>query len=64
MSVPDVTRRWHFPEPEGDDWHFDFPFAISAGDAVGICSYLHRIFSSYGEGSVGDFMTEAVELTL
>ena len=64
MSVPDVTRRWRFPEPEGDDWHFDFPFAISAGDAVGICSYLHRVFSSYGEGSVGDFMTEAVELRL
>ena len=64
MSVPDVTRRWHFPEPEGDDWYFDFPFAISAGDAVGICSYLHRVFSSFGEGSVGDFMTETVELRL
>ena len=64
MSVPDVTRRWHFPEPEGDDWHFDFPFTIGASDAAGICSYLHRVFSSYGEGSVGDFMTEAVEFRL
>ncbi len=63
MSVPDVTRRWKFPEPEGDDWHFDFPFTIGNTDALGISAYLHRVFSSYGEGSIGDFMTEEVELT-
>lgn len=64
MSVPDVTRRWKFPDPEGDDWYFDFPFTLGKGDALGICSYLHRVFSSYGEGSVGDFMTEGVHFEL
>ena len=62
MSVPDVTRKWKFPEPDGDDWHFDFPFTIGSADALGVCSYLHRVFSAYGEGSVGDFMTEEVAL--
>jgi hypothetical protein len=62
MSVPDVTRKWKFPEPDGDDWHFDFPFTIARADALGVCSYLHRVFSAYGEGSVGDFMTEEVAL--
>lgn len=61
MSVPDVTRRWTFPEPEGDLWRFDFPFTIGRSDALGVCSYLRRIFAAYGEGSVGDFMTEGVE---
>jgi hypothetical protein len=61
MSVPDVTRRWTFPEPEGDEWRFDFPFTIGRSDALGVCSYLRRIFAAYGEGSVGDFMTEGVE---
>jgi len=61
MSVPDVTRRWEFPDPEGDDWRFDFPFTLGKGDALGSCAYLHRVFSSYGEGSVGDFMTEGVD---
>ena len=61
MSVPDVTRRWEFPEPDGDDWRFDFPFTLGKGDALGSCAYLHRVFASYGEGSVGDFMTEGVE---
>jgi hypothetical protein len=64
LSVPDVTRRWKFPEPEGDDWHFDFPFTIGRRDALGTCAYLYRIFSAYGEGSVGDFMTEGVGLGL
>lgn len=62
MSVPDVTRQWSFPEPDGDDWHFDFPFTIGKVDALGVCSYLYRIFGAYGEGSVGDFMTEDVTL--
>ncbi len=62
MAVPDVTRQWRFPEPDGDDWHFDFPFTIGRADALGMCSYLRRIFRSYGEGSVGDFMTESVAL--
>ncbi|MBI2503222.1 MAG: FtsX-like permease family protein [Candidatus Latescibacteria bacterium] len=61
MSVPDVTRRWTFPEPEGDEWRFDFPFTIGRSDALGVCSYLRRVFAAYGEGSVGDFMTEGVE---
>ncbi len=60
MSVPDVTRRWTFPEPDGDRWQFDFPFTLARNDALGSGAYLHRVFSSYGEGSVGDFMTEGV----
>ena len=64
MAVPDVTRRWEFPPPDGDDWRFDFPFTLGKGDALGSCAYLHRVFSSYGEGSVGDFMTEGVDFHL
>ncbi|MGB1719524.1 MAG: ABC transporter permease, partial [Candidatus Latescibacterota bacterium] len=62
MSVPDVTRRWKFPEPNGDLWTFNFPFTLARNDALGSGAYLHRVFSSYGEGSVGDFMTENVDL--
>ncbi|NKB69155.1 MAG: FtsX-like permease family protein [Candidatus Latescibacteria bacterium] len=61
MSVPDVTRRWSFPDPVGDDWRFDFPFTIGGADALGVCAYLYRVFGAYGEGSVGDFMTEGVQ---
>lgn len=63
MAVPDVTRKWEFPEPEGDDWRFDFPFTVGGTEALGIYTYLTRIFESYGEGSTGAFLTEGVRLS-
>ncbi|MCD6335176.1 MAG: hypothetical protein J7M27_07585 [Candidatus Latescibacteria bacterium] len=63
MAVPDVTRKWEFPEPEGDEWLFDFPFTVGGNEVLGICTYLTRVFESYGEGSVGDFMTEGAQLS-
>jgi len=63
LSVPDVTRRWKFPEPSGDDWFFDFPFTLGGAEVPGIYSYLARVFESYGEGSVGGFLTEEVRLS-
>jgi hypothetical protein len=62
MAVPDVSRRWKFPEPEGDFWYFDFPFTVGGAEALGLYSYLTTVFESYGEGSIGDFVAEDVAL--
>ncbi len=63
MAVPDVTRKWKFPEPQGDDWIFDFPFTVGGAEIVGMYSYLSRVFESYGEGSTGVFVTESVRFS-
>jgi len=63
MAVPDVTRKWKLPDPEGDRWVFDFPFTVGGVEIVGMYAYLSRIFESYGEGSTGGFVAEEVELT-
>lgn len=63
LAVPDVTRRWHFPEPVGDDWRFEFPFTVASADVVGLYSYLTELFRSYGEGSIGDLLAEDVTLS-
>ena len=63
MAVPDVTRRWEFPPPEGDDWVFDFPFTVSGVEILGQFAYLARFLQSYGETSIGAFYTEDVSLT-
>ena len=63
MAVPDVTRKWEFPEPEGDNWVFDFPFTVGGAEVLGMYSYLTRVFESYGEGSVGDFVADNVKFT-
>ncbi|MCK4299800.1 MAG: FtsX-like permease family protein, partial [Planctomycetes bacterium] len=62
MAVPDVSRSWKFPEPEGDFWYFDFPFTVGGAEALGLYSYLTTVFESYGEGSIGDFVAEDVAL--
>jgi hypothetical protein len=63
LAVPDVSRRWVFPEPEGDAWLFDFPFTVGGAEALGLYSYLATVFESYGEGSIGDFVAEDVTLS-
>ncbi|MSS72100.1 MAG: FtsX-like permease family protein [Candidatus Latescibacteria bacterium] len=63
MAVPDVTRKWAFPEPEGDDWRFDFPFTLGATEALGVYTYLARAFEAYGESSIGRFVTGDVRFT-
>jgi ABC-type antimicrobial peptide transport system permease subunit len=63
MAVPDVGREWKFPEPDGDDWSFDFPFTIGSVEVLGMYTYLTKVFESYEEGSLGAFVTENVKLT-
>ena len=63
MAVPDVNRQWSFPDPDGDDWRFEFPFTISRKETLGLCAYLTRFFESYGESTLGSFMTDQVALT-
>ncbi|MBM4041248.1 MAG: FtsX-like permease family protein [Planctomycetes bacterium] len=62
MAVPDVTRRWEFPPPEGDRWQFDFPFTVGGAEILGMYCYLARFLQSYGETSIGAFYTEDVTL--
>lgn len=62
MAVPDVTRQWQFPEPDGDVWRFDFPFTVGGAEVPAIYAYLKVVFDAYGEGSIGDFIARDVEV--
>ncbi len=62
MAVPDVTRQWQFPDPEGDHWKFDFPFTVGGAEVPSMYVYLKVVFDAYGEGSVGDFVARDIEL--
>jgi ABC-type antimicrobial peptide transport system permease subunit len=54
MAVPDVTRKWKFPEPEGDKWNFEFPFTIAGREVLGINTFLWNYFDSYTDESIGN----------
>ncbi|MBI4531532.1 MAG: M28 family peptidase, partial [Candidatus Latescibacteria bacterium] len=62
MAVPDVTRKWKLPPPDGDEWRFEFPFTVGSREVVGLCTFLRGYFESYSEESIGIFYTDAVYL--
>ena len=40
MAVPDVTRKWKLPPPDGDQWDFEFPFTVSGHEVLGFERHL------------------------
>ncbi|MDA0709574.1 MAG: hypothetical protein O3B73_05110, partial [bacterium] len=62
MAVPDVTRRWKLPDPDGDHWHFEFPFTVGGKDVFGLSVFLVDYFESHMGEAMGSFYTEGARL--
>jgi len=63
LAVPDVTRRWKLPKPEGDLLEFDFPFTVGSTDLLGMFMYLAELFKAFRDSSIGSFATDRVRLS-
>ncbi len=63
MAVPDVTRKWKLPTPDGDQWDFEFPFTVSGHEVLGLSVFLIGYFDSYSEESIGTFYTDGAQLS-
>ncbi len=63
MSVPDVTRKWVLPEPQGDKWEFEFPFTVSGFEVLGLTTFLTEYYNSYQDVSLGNFYTGGAVLS-
>ncbi len=63
LAVPDVTRRWKLPKPEGDSLVFDFPFTVGSTDLLGMFMYLTDLFKAFRDSSIGSFSTDRVTLS-
>ncbi|MEE2710183.1 MAG: FtsX-like permease family protein [Gemmatimonadota bacterium] len=62
MTVEDVTRRWEPPQPDGDEWSFDFPFTVNTQETLPLSSYLAHIFRTHEDSSSEDFVTDNTTL--
>ena len=62
MAVPDVTRRWKLPDPDGDRWTFEFPFTVGGSDVFGLSVFLADYFESHSGEAMGAFYTEGALL--
>ncbi len=63
MAVPDITRRWHLPDPEGDRWHILFPFTVGQQEVLGLFAFLTGYFDYHTEESLGTFYTRGARLS-
>ena len=62
IAVPDVVRRWKIPDPDGDVWRFIFPFTANAAAVDSLCGFLHSMFDSYSDESVGELYTDRTRI--
>jgi hypothetical protein len=60
VATPSVQRSWQVPDPEGDTWKIQLPFAVTGNQARGVNGFLAEWFQSYEGYSVGDFITEGI----
>jgi predicted lysophospholipase L1 biosynthesis ABC-type transport system permease subunit len=63
MAVPDVSRRWKFPQPQGNNLIFELPFTVNKKDILPINGFLLSYFRAHTEASLGGFYTEKVTLS-
>ena len=62
MAVPDVTRQWVLPPPEGDEWRFEFPFTLPRREVAGLYRFFHYFFASHEDQSIAEFYTSGTTL--
>jgi len=60
LSVPDESKKMKLPRPEGDVWEFDFPFTVSAAEALGLNAFIYDYFDSHKEDSGGVFCADSL----
>jgi hypothetical protein len=60
VATPSVQRSWQVPDPQGDEWKIQLPFAVTGNQARGVNGFLAEWFQSYEGYSVGDFITEGI----
>jgi hypothetical protein len=61
VATPAVDRTWRVPDPDGDIWRIELPFAVTGSQAKGINGFLMEWFKSFEQQSVGDFLTQDVQ---
>jgi len=60
VATPAIERRWHVPDPVGDEWDIPMPFAVTGAQAGALSHFMVEWFQAYEEYSVGDFVTQSV----
>ncbi|UZP66637.1 M28 family peptidase [Desulfovibrio mangrovi] len=63
IAIPDVSRSWKLPEPEGDKIILALPFLIKTAEQACAGGYLMDYYNAHADISHGDFSTENLACT-
>ena len=62
IAIPDVTRAWSLPEPEGSEMKVTLPFLLKYSEQLGVGGYLREYYQSHQDVSHGIFTTDDISL--
>ncbi|MGW8208052.1 MAG: FtsX-like permease family protein, partial [Syntrophobacteria bacterium] len=62
IAIPDVTRAWTLPEPEGSGMKLTLPFLMKYKEQLGIGGYLREYYFAHKDVSHGLFTTDDISL--
>jgi len=62
IAIPDVTRTWTLPEPEGSEMKLILPFLMKYKEQLGIGGYLREYYFAHKDVSHGLFTTDDISL--
>jgi cell division protein FtsX len=62
IAIPDVTRAWTLPEPEGSEMKITLPFLLKYSEQLGVGGYLREYYLGHQDVSHGIFTTDDISL--
>jgi hypothetical protein len=62
IAIPDVTRAWTLPEPEGSEMKVTLPFLLKYTEQLGVGGYLREYYRGHQDVSHGIFTTDDISL--
>ncbi|MCE5238206.1 M28 family peptidase [bacterium] len=57
IASPGIERRWHLPEPKGDEIDMKLPFTVTGDQALGVNMFLNEYLAAHADYSLGNFST-------
>jgi len=62
IAIPDATRAWTLPEPEGSEMKVTLPFLLKYSEQLGVGGYLREYYQGHQDVSHGIFTTDDISL--
>jgi hypothetical protein len=62
IAIPDVTRAWTLPEPEGSELKLTLPFLLKYSEQLGVGGYLLDYYQGHQDVSHGIFTADDISL--